>query len=195
MTNNFVKAYKNLIGNEGGYANNKADIGAETYKGISRKYHSDWSGWKIIDETKKDNPSASNKELSELLNKNSELEELVQMFYYNNYWNKFKGDELDYDIAEELLEQSVVLGTWKTAGKNIQTALNLLNRNGKLFKDLVVDGLVGKNTLSAVNKVNKRRLLTVLNGLEFCRFKESMDKRPLNEIFVGWFNRVNFTIS
>ena len=195
MTNNFVKAYKNLIGNEGGYANNKADIGAETYKGISRKYHSDWSGWKIIDETKENNPSVPNKELSEILNKNSELEELVQMFYYNNYWNKFKGDELDYDIAEELLEQSVVLGTWKTAGKNIQTALNLLNRNGKLFKDLVVDGLVGKNTLSAVSKVNKRRLLTVLNGLEFCRFKESMDKRPLNEIFVGWFNRVNFTIS
>ena len=195
MTNNFIKAYKNLIGAEGGYSNNVNDLGAETYKGISRKFHSDWAGWKLIDEAKESNSSISNRELSKILNKNSELEELVQMFYYNNYWNKFKGDELDYDLAEELLEQSVVLGTWKTAGKNIQTALNLLNRDGKLYKDLVVDGFVGAKTIEAVNKVNNRRLLTVLNGLEFCRFKESMDKRPMNEVFAGWFNRVNFTIS
>jgi len=188
MTTNFVKAYNNLIGAEGGYANVKEDAGKETYKGISRKYHPKWAGWKIIDSLKKKPGFPKN------LKNSRSLEKQTRLFYYNNYWKKFKGDKLDYDIAEELLEQSVVLGTWKTAGKNLQTALNLLNLNGKLFEDLVVDGLVGRKTLAAVKKVNKRRLLTVLNGIEFCRFKESMENRPMNEIFRGWFDRVNFSV-
>ena len=189
MTESFVKAYKNLIGAEGGYSNRKEDAGGETYKGISRRYNPDWKGWEIIDSLKE------NDNFPAILKSQEDLEELVQEFYYNNYWKKFNGDNLPYLIAEELLEQSVVLGTWKTAGKNLQKALNLLNRNGRLFPDLIVDGKVGKKTLEAVNKVNQRRLLTVLNGLEFCRFKESMEKRPINEVFVGWFNRVNFALS
>jgi len=183
----FVNAFDNLIGEEGGYSNNKKDAGKETYKGISRRFHPEWKGWEIIDSLKE------KKGFKKLLNKNEDLNKLTKDFYYNNYWKKFKGDALPYIIAEELLEQSVVLGTWKTAGKNLQTALNLLNLNGKVFEDLVVDGLVGKKTISALNKVNSRRVLTVLNGLEFCRFKESMENRPLNEVFRGWFDRVNFS--
>ena len=198
MTRNFLNAYDNLIGHEGGYANNSADIGGETYKGISRRYNSDWSGWNIIDNLKPSNFNPQNKEhkkqLNQELSQNEELQTLVKEFYYENYWKKFRGDDLPYEIAEELLEQSVIRGTWKTAGKTLQEALNLLNRNGKLFPDLVVDGIVGPKTLQAVNLVNKRRLLTVLNGLEFCAFKESMERRPLNEIFVGWFDRINYAI-
>jgi len=188
MNEKFLNAYKNLIGAEGGYVDRPEDAGGETYKGISRKFHPDWEGWTIIDKYK-DKPDFKSK-----IKKDKELEKLVQKFYYENYWEKFNGDKLPYLIAEELLEQSVVLGTWKTAGKNLQKALNLLNLNNKLFSDLIEDGIVGPKTLAAVNKVNQRRLLTVLNGLEFCRFKESMEKRPINEIFRGWFDRVNFIL-
>jgi len=185
---NFNKAYKNLIKHEGGYENNPIDKGGETYKGISRKYHPQWKGWDIIDSIKK---NINNKEkLNKSLLETKELEQLVLNFYKTKYWDKFKGDSLPYEIAEELLEQSVVLGSWKTAGKQLQIALNYLNRNGKLFKKLKVDGLVGPKTLGNIPKVNKRRLLKVLNGLEFCRFKESMDNNNINKIFVGWFDRV-----
>lgn len=188
MTNSFLRAYKNLIGSEGGYSNNKNDKGGETYKGISRVYNPNWEGWELIDRLKNSYPSID--AFKEALNSSEELEKMVQKFYYEKYWNKFKGDFMPYMIAEELLEQSVVLGTWRTAGKQLQKALNLLNRNGKLYPDLVVDGLVGVKTLQALDKVQPRRVLKVLNGLEFCRFKESMEKRPVNEIFVGWFDRV-----
>jgi lysozyme family protein len=39
--------------NEGGYANNKADNGGETFRGIARKFWGSWKGWSIIDGIKK----------------------------------------------------------------------------------------------------------------------------------------------
>lgn len=34
----FDKAHLEVMGNEGGYANNPVDAGGETYKGIARKF-------------------------------------------------------------------------------------------------------------------------------------------------------------
>jgi len=183
---NFTDAFKNVIGYEGGYTNLKGDKGGETYKGIARNFYPTWQGWNIIDNTKKIHPP----DIDTLLESNKELQSLVRKFYKENYWDKFNGDNLPYIIAEELLEQSINLGTYETAGINLQKALNLLNRNGKLFKDLKKDGVVGEKTLKAVKKVNPRRLLKVLNGLQFLRYYNLDIKNPENERFVGWFDRV-----
>ena len=182
---NFNDAYKELIRSEGGYVDDPDDKGGETYKGIARHFNPDWSGWKIID-----NYKANRENFKDLLKTDTKLESLVQAFYKANYWLKFKGDDLPFIIAEELFEQSVNQGTWKTAGINLQKALNLLNRDGKLFKDLVVDGFVGPSTLKAVKLVNPRRLLKVLNGLQFMRYYELDTKNPSLEKYVGWFDRV-----
>ena len=182
---NFQKAFNNLISHEGGYANLKGDTGKETYMGISRVYHPKWQGWSIIDTYK-----AHSTNFEKLLNANKKLQDLVKNFYKKEYWDKFKGDELPYIIAEELLEQSVNIGTWKTAGENLQKALNLLNRNGTLFKDLKVDGIVGEKTITAVKKTNQRRLLKILNGLQFMHYYNLDIKNPEYEKFVGWFDRV-----
>jgi len=180
----FKDAYIELIGDEGGYVNDPDDSGGETYKGISRRYNPDWTGWNLIDNYKE------NKEnFKDFLKTDDNLEALVQAYYKANYWHKFKGEELPYIVAEELFEQSVNLGTWKTAGINLQKALNLLNRNGKLFKDLLVDGLVGPTTLKTVKLVKSRRLLKVLNGLQFMRYYELDTKNPTLEKYVGWFDR------
>ena len=48
----FEPAFKLLILHEGGYANNKNDIGGETYRGIARNYWPKWVGWKLIDHIK-----------------------------------------------------------------------------------------------------------------------------------------------
>ena len=45
----FNKAYKATMGHEGGYVDDPADKGGETYKGIARRYNPGWGGWKQID--------------------------------------------------------------------------------------------------------------------------------------------------
>jgi len=192
---NFTKALNNLMVAEGGYVFNPKDPGGETYKGISRKYHKNWSGWQQIDPivdylSYRFYGAELQSKINDQLKANSELNKKVKEFYYNNYWDKFNGDKLPYEVAEEMLEQSVLLGTWKTAGKNLQKALNLLNRNGKIFKDLKVDGLIGRKSLDAVNKIKPKRLVKVLNGIQFCRLKKAMEENPEKEIFVGWFDRI-----
>jgi len=179
----FKSAFSNLIGIEGGYINDKSDRGKETYRGISRVYHPSWKGWEIIDKYKTADRLKD-------MQKDKELDALVEQFYKREYWDKFRGDMLPPVIAEELLEQSVNLGSWKTAGVQLQKALNLLNRNGKLFPDLKVDGIVGLKTLEAVGRVKDLRLLKVLNGLQFMRYLEVMENNPEMEKFVGWFERV-----
>ena len=180
----FIDAYNALLHSEGGYVNDPDDKGGETYKGIARKFNPNWPGWPIIDEYK-----MKHIDFKSLLGGDEKLTLAVKEFYKTMYWDKFKGDDLPYIIAEELFEQSVNLGTWKTAGINLQKALNLLNRNGKLFADLVVDGFIGTKTLRTVKLVKPRRLLKVLNGLQFMRYYELDTKNPSLEKYVGWFDR------
>ncbi len=46
---NFTQAYNLTSAHEGGYVNDAIDRGGETYRGISRVYHSSWKGWSNID--------------------------------------------------------------------------------------------------------------------------------------------------
>lgn len=182
----FTEALNNVMGSEGGYADLQGDKGGETYKGIARNFHPDWQGWSIIDSYKKLYPQ----EFTSCLKNDIDLQKLVTKFYKQNYWDVFKGDSLPFLVAEELLDQSINQGTGRLGGKRLQEALNLLNRNGKLYPDLKVDGIVGAKTLEAVKKVNERRLIKVLNGLQFMRYYNLDIKNPENERFVGWFDRV-----
>ena len=47
----------------------------EVFKGISRKFHPDWEGWKIIDDLI---------EAGEKPEENEELQDIVKEFYLNN---------------------------------------------------------------------------------------------------------------
>ncbi len=49
----FAEALKHTLEFEGGYANDPADRGGETFRGISRKNWPRWSGWDLIDQVKR----------------------------------------------------------------------------------------------------------------------------------------------
>ena len=55
----FHKALKRTAKYEGGYVNDPADAGGETYKGISRRANPKWDGWQLIDAHKKTLQTAS----------------------------------------------------------------------------------------------------------------------------------------
>lgn len=183
----FEKAHSLTVKIEGGYVNNPFDKGGETYKGISRAYHSSWAGWLIIDEYKKTHYLKRNELIS-----NEQLDFLVLLFFRDKFWNINRLDNFNHQlIANELYDTGVNMGV-KIAAKFLQEALNLLNRNEKDYRDIAVDGRIGNITLSIVNNYKyPKALLKALNGLQFERYKAICENKPDQEkFFRGWLLRV-----
>ena len=177
---------------EGGYSNNKNDAGGETYRGISRVTNPYWLGWDIVDNIKKTNFSAET--INEALDKNEVLQNFVKVFYLNNYWDAILGNKIaDQQIANEVYDNAVNMGV-PQAGIYLQKVINILNRNQSLYKDITVDGKIGGGTIQTLEMAIKlngsRRVLNVINGYQMKHYLECMEKNPVDEIFVGWFDRV-----
>ena len=136
----FEKAYQKTAAIEGGYANNSADKGGETYCGISRRFWPRWEGWTYIDKTKAVRVILHNEIFPELADK-------VKLFYRTNFWYKIKGDYMTSEkIAEEVYDGAVNCGVHEAAFW-LQKALNVLNREATLWPDIKVDGIIGSDTI------------------------------------------------
>ena len=188
---NFDEAYNITLKHEGGYTNDKDDLGAETYKGISRKYNPSWYGWKVIDQYK------LNKGFPKILDTDVNLDNEVKKFYKANYWDVNLLDQVkSQNVANEMFDTGVNMGVGRAA-QFLQKALNLLNKNNKIYDDVVEDGKMGKNTLDALEKCVAHKgdefIYKVLNILQGQHYIEYMTKSPTQEKYAyGWLSRVNF---
>lgn len=168
----FEEAFKEVINIEKGYVNSIYDRGGETKFGISKKSY----------------PHLDIEKLT--------FEEAKNIYFYD-FWNcdlLTLSNIKDKEIAIELFDTSVNMGQG-IAGRFLQTALNHMNRNNRLYKDLIVDGWIGASTLNALNIILKRgekaQLLKVLNGEQYSRYVMIIEKTPEQEMnFVGWMVRV-----
>lgn len=97
-------------------------------------------------------------------------------------------------IAEELVDTGVNMGPG-VPGPWLQRILTLLNLNGKLYADLVIDGAIGGKTLTALVALRQHRgpaeadavILKALNGLQAARYIEIAESKPQNRAFIfGW---------
>lgn len=196
----FINAFLKTGGHEGGYVNDPADRGGETYKGIARKYWPLWDGWQLIDYLTK---KYSGTELDAKLAANEGLQMSVEEFYLYNFWNRNRCYDFSQEIADELYDTAVNQGA-KTAAKYFQQALNKLNRNQKDFPDLIVDGRIGDKTLVAYAKYLitqkwssrdefhcTKWLLDLMNYYQCDKYVKISDRDLSQERFVpGWLNRV-----
>lgn len=187
MTRQFEKAYITAIRNEGGYANNPLDRGGETYCGISRRFHPNWSGWKHIDARKKSRPIKSN----ELL---PELADLVLQFYYDVFWVPNRCQEMSQELSITVFDMTINHGSGK-AIELLQRSLNAANRNQKLWDDIEVDGLPGDQTSGAIaaamNKRKSDQVNTWLNCLRGAFFVQIMEGDHTQEEFAtSWASRI-----
>jgi lysozyme family protein len=181
----FKTAYKITMAHEGGYANNPADTGGETWKGIARKKHPDWPGWTIIDKAKNGNFPAN-------LHSVSGLQDMVESFYKVKFWDYLKLDQVNNQkIANELFDTSVNMGQG-IAALFLQRSLNVSNRNGKEYADLQVDGSIGPVTINTLNShPRQEQVLKVLNTLQGARYISICEANPSQEIFMtSWLSRV-----
>lgn len=168
----FEEAFKEVIKIEKGYVNSEFDRGGETKFGISKKTYPELD--------------IANLTLSD-----------AKDIYFLDFWNcEFLtlSNIKDKEIAIELFDTSVNMGQ-EVAGKFLQTALNHMNRNQKIYKDLLVDGHIGAITLKALETILKRgekaKLLKALNGEQYVRYIEIITRHPEQEMnFVGWLERV-----
>lgn len=188
---NFDEAYNITLKHEGGYVKDPVDVGGETYKGISRKYNPSWEGWIIIEEYKL-KPGFPNNAY-----RDTNLEALVKRFYKTHYWDVNLLDRFrSQKIANEMFDTGVNMGVTRAA-TFLQKALNVLNNNGKIYVDLVVDGEVGSATLLAMNSCLSYRgdefLYKIMNILQGMHYIDFMNKSPIQEKFAyGWLSRVKF---
>lgn len=104
----------------------------------------------------------------------------------------------NYRIGEELVDSGVNCGPALPA-RWLQRTLNLLNRQAKLFPDLVIDGQLGPATerallyvLAARGADGEKIILRALNCLQGAHYFDITEKRAANEeFFAGWLlNRV-----
>lgn len=190
----FTEAYEITMGHEGGYVNDPDDAGGETYKGIARKFNSSWEGWKLIDEAKKDDTANFPACLGEI----KELQELVPLFYKAKYFDPFNGDAMPRSLAIEMFDTSVNMGASR-AVQFLQTALNLLNRNGTMYRDMLVDGAYGPTTERYFNAYMEQDgdetiLLKMLNVMQGNHYINYMRSSPTQEKYArGWFKRVEIS--
>lgn len=118
------------------------------------------------------------------------------VIYANRYWVRpgfERIDALDSGLAVRLFDWGVNSGP-STASKALQRALNVLNRNGADWVDIIVDGSVGNMTVYALQQLIAKRGadgLKVVRGmvqsLQSVNYIEIAEKDPSQESFeFGW---------
>ena len=123
---------------EGGYVNNPKDPGGETNHGITKAVavtHGYTAPMKVMPKT------------------------TAAEIYYKDYIVK-PGFEpiinISPAVAEELVDSGVNMGPPRPS-RWLQESLNALNRDGKDYPDIVVDGQVGPGTILAYQQLQKAR--------------------------------------
>ena len=118
------------------------------------------------------------------------------LIYRKRYWDTQCLDEIEKLsplIAAELLDTGVNLGIARS-GRFLQRALNVLNKQGKLYPDIEMDGRIGAMTVAALREYLEERgvagqtvMLRLLNDQQGVFYIESAEKNPTNEEFTyGW---------
>lgn len=159
---NFTQFIPKLLKHEGGYVNLAADRGGETYRGITRKNFSKWSGWSFIDKQSK--PIKRNTVFPVLENQ-------VASFYKLNFWDKIKGDLIkSQDVAE--LYADFFINSGGIAHRRMNESLKELGAK-------------------SINQADGARLHQLLWQKRKQLF-EALAKKPNQAGFLkGWMNRLN----
>lgn len=172
---NFENALDKVLQFEGFYSNDPDDQGAETIFGVSRKFNRDWQGWKIVDKYK----MLAN--FPECLKDNIELVEDVKWIYRHKYWNQMLGDKiLNQNIANHLFDACVNMG--QISIKYMQKAICDVKSSEKNLTPFVLscDGVMGNNTLNALNGCKEDILLDNFKELRIDYYKKYSNPKYLN---------------
>ena len=133
MTKEFLSAYTATVANEGSLANDKADKGGMTWKGIARNMNPGWAGWKLVD------AHLAAKHPVNVIKQDTALEALVKDFYMKEYWIPLRLSEVkNQDIRNKFFDTAVNVG--KVAAIKFNQASVAIEQTGKI-NDLLITEL------------------------------------------------------
>lgn len=169
------KLLHTLIAKEGGYVDHPADRGGPTCWGITQVVARD-NGYR-----------GAMRALPRVE---------AERIYRQCYWERPRFNDIATiapDVAAELFDAGVNMGP-AIAVRFLQRALNALNRNGRDFPDIALDGLIGPATIGALRGLLTARglkgeavLLKAMLALRGERYIALTESRPANEAFAyGW---------
>lgn len=149
---------------EGGYSNDPDDSGGATNKGITIATFRHYYG-----------ANATIQQLKAL------TDEQWMHIFLSGFWNPFKADNIvNQSVANICVDWAWASGTG-TAIREVQALLGV-----------TVDGVVGAQTLAAINKANQRHLFSKIQSARL-RFVEGVVRRSprKRKFLVGWRKRIN----
>lgn len=169
----FNKYYDRLLKpSEGGYVNHPNDKGGETYGGIARNSNPNWEGWVFIDAKKKIKPIPR-------YTIYKELSSSVKSYFKKMYWDKLQADKIENQSVAELLVDFLVNGGF------------VISRVQK-YLGIKADGIIGKNTITAINKANQSALYKFVSEWRYNHFDNIVKNDPTQEVFYkGWMDRLS----
>lgn len=158
---NFNDAFKKFKGIEFNRPDNVLHVNEGenglTFYGIYQSAHKTWGGWsRIMAHLKTHNFNI--KRASIVASNDAPLIHEVEAFYYLNYWTPLRLDEIkSQKIAEEMFFFYVHIGNRKKVVRYAQS-----------IAGVVVDGIIGKKTIKA------------LNGLDEAVFDKEYDRKEIS---------------
>ena len=155
---------------------NKTETGY-TFMGIYQKAHPHLSMWKKVDEVVAKHSKLS--DASRELYSDAGLLDEVKKFYKKNFWDRMRLDEIkEQHIANEIF----VFGVNAGCGRSVRLAQKVVGA--------VADGLIGPNTIKAINGYDVHLFDKEFDSEEIKYYEAIVSNNPEKKIFLnGWKNR------
>jgi len=169
----FDTAIKKVLKHEGGYIDHKNDGGMATKYGISLRF---------IRQSNTDLDLDGDGDIDADDIKKLTVEKAEEI-YREKFWNPYNYDIItDPDVATKIFDITVNAGP-RQSHKLVQRACNTRH------KDLDVDGLLGTQSLRAINQIGKD-LLPEICKVQADFYKSLVEKKPELKVFLkGWLRR------
>ena len=154
---------------EGGFVNDPDDLGGATNMGTTI------ATWKNVGYDKDGDGDIDVQDLR-LLTKDDVINRVLKP----HYWDRWKADKIKSQSVANILVDWV----WGSGVHGIKKPQDILG--------VTVDGIVGKETLSAVNSLDPEYLWILIWKRRELFLYEICEARPQNRKFLkGWLNRLN----
>ncbi|WP_299833782.1 glycosyl hydrolase 108 family protein [uncultured Tenacibaculum sp.] len=142
--------YQNLVNDKGNYNSKKERVG--TNFGISAKFYE-----RVIGRP----PSIQDMKAITLLD--------AHILFKNEFWDKVRGDEIQNQGVAEMIADHAINANPRVTIKIVQHTLN-----NYFEKKLAIDGIMGINTMKAINSINAEKLFIKI-AQERLEYYENLD--------------------